>query len=179
MNREEALRKAVEIAPAGTEPESVLAYADWLLEGWDDPVEVPSEVMYSVGDVGISMHGFVWVMVEDGEWEVYGNYGYKSSVTYDNRNARTHQVVVVGKVRPSGPSGPDFQGLLGESVLEENVANYPVGLLALDDEGDVWEYLGKDEWDYYYGNDGRRARAVHTTNTAEAWGSTIVGGIRG
>lgn len=179
MNREEALRKAVEIAPAGTEPEAVLAYADWLLEGWDDPVEVPSEVMYSVGDVGISMYGSVWVMVEDGAWETYGNHGYKSVFTYDNRYARSRQVVVVGKVRPSGPSGIDFRDLLGESVLEENIANYPVGLLALDDDGDVWEYLGNDEWGYYYGIDGRRAMADHTTNTAEAWGSTIVGGIRG
>lgn len=185
MNREEALRKAVEIAPEFSEPEVVLAYADWLLAGVVEtrvafvPESYDPLADAEVGAIGLDSGVNVWLKESNGRWSAYsGEDGNQTRYT-DDSIARYCGVSIVGKVRPSGVSGTVFRDLLGQSVSEKNISDYPVGLLALDDGSDVWEYLGSDEWKYYSGHDGHLANNIHTTYTVEAWRATIVGGIRG
>lgn len=198
MNREEALRKAVEIAPADAEVGRVLVYAEWLLEGevsssgqgwvsilpladgWDDPVEIPVEAVYSVGDIGISFYGSVWVMIEEGVWEVYGPAsGRRSGCTFDTQSAREFEVVVVGKVRPTSYA-PKFADLIGDSVFERHSHLYPVGLIALDRLQDVWVHLGGGMWECCWKHNGEMMDyGPYSTKVVEGWKATIIGGIRG
>lgn len=189
MNREDALRKAVEIAPAGSSEGYVLAFADWLLveeriyitplpEGWDDPVEIPTEAIYSAGDIGISRFGTVWVMVGNGVWEVYvPSTGRKTAYTYDMTSARDNRVVVIGKVRPS--SDWSTWNLIGNPVSTKHNDLYPVGLLALDRLRDVWVYLGDGRWDCYWKMNGKYIDyGPYSTKVVEGWSAVIIGGIR-
>lgn len=199
MNREEALRKAVEIAPADAEVGRVLVYAEWLLEGevsssgqgwvsilplaegWDDPVEIPVEAMYSVGDIGISRHGSVWVVIGYGVWEIYGpRDGRKSQYTFDTTSAHEHDVVVVGRIRPTSYA-TEIADLVGDSVFERHSHLYPVGLIALDRAQDVWVYLGDGKWDCYYWNGNGKCDdySPYSTKVVDRWSAVIVGGIRG
>lgn len=190
MNREEALRKAVEVAPEFSEPEVVLAYADWLLggervsiellpEGWDDPIEIPTEAMYSVGVIGVSRFGTVWVMVEDGVWEVYGfTSGHKSVFTFDTTVASEHGVVIVGKVRPA--SYIKIADLVGDSVSAKHSDLYPVGLIGMDRIRDLWVHLGENSWACYWSRNGEVVDyGPYSTKDVEEWDAIIVGGTRG
>lgn len=184
--REDALRAAVEIAPDGASERYVLAFADWLLveeriyitpfpEGWDTPVEA----LYAVGDIGISRHGAIWVMVADGVWEVYvSSSGRKTAFTHDMASARENKVVVVGRVRPS--SDWSTSNLIGNPVSNKHSDLYPVGLLALDRLRDVWAYLGDGRWECYWKRNGEYIDyGPYSTKVVEGWSAVIVGGARG
>lgn len=185
MNREEALRKAVEIAPTGAESGDVLAYADWLLtEVVETRVEFVPESYdpladAKVGAVGLDSANGVWLKEADERWSVFSGENGTMTRYWRDSNARYCDVSIVGEVRPSEPDPVEVPSwLVGSAVSLEDISEYPVGLLAIDDDMDLWVYVGWGVWDCYY-SDGSFDTSYYDVQDAVDENAVIIGGIRG
>lgn len=173
MNRREALEMARSLAPEASASEHVV-YAAYL-EGsdaveasealpvvWEDWTETAAK-----GSIALVGDGFSYVREAEG-WILFSQYDGHQYWNSPVGNLKNMGAYFVGYVRNVNP-------FVGQYVLESNDGLYSVGTVALDNDMDVWYYLGEGEWSVYTrANQGRLIDTYVSTSQAPEWGAVVV-----
>lgn len=168
MDRREALEVARSMAPEASAAEHV-EYAAFLMGS--EAGQAPGGVVevlrwgtdYPDGSIALYSGGYGVYVMEFGGWFFYSPIdGHRYSIREDPIGGRPY---IVGMVRSS---------LVGQNVLESDERLYSGGTVAIDDDGDVWYYLGGGKWIIYFREDGHPGSKDHSTKSVALVNAVIV-----
>lgn len=147
-----------------------VAIYDTVVVGYVRPAKVQEVVWdgdYSDGAIART-EGGIYVK-EFGGWFFYSPIdGFRYSIREVLDGLDPH---FVGYIRPARDVNP----FVGQSVLESDEGQYPVGTVALDSSRDVWYYDGDGKWSVYFKSyRGRRTASDVSTDQAPFWGAVVV-----